>query len=93
MNTPQDLYIKGFNEGYAVASHLPEAADALSQVEGASPWAEGFRDGCEQYVYDIGPLPEMALLGTRLDTDAFLMLHGGPLEDNDEEEPDAEHDA
>jgi len=45
-----DPYIKGFNEGYVIAAHLPDIAKDVSKVNGSSPWLEGFRDGREQYI-------------------------------------------
>jgi hypothetical protein len=47
-----DPYIKGFNEGYVIAAHLPELGDGLSKIESASPWAEGFRDGRKHYLLE-----------------------------------------
>jgi|GEM_PF-6260158 len=47
MNTP---YIKGFNEGYLIAEHLPGLATGIANVTSTSPYLEGFRDGREEYV-------------------------------------------
>jgi hypothetical protein len=47
-----DTYIKGFNEGYVIAEHLPDLAQDLSKVNISSPWIEGFRDGRSQYVFE-----------------------------------------
>ncbi len=47
MSTP---YIKGFNEGYVLAEHLPKLAKSIANVASASVYLEGFRDGCEEYV-------------------------------------------
>ena len=47
-----DPYIKGFNEGYVIAAHLPDIAKDVSKVNGSSPWLEGFREGLKQYVVE-----------------------------------------
>jgi hypothetical protein len=43
-------FIKGFNEGYLIAKHLPDLADSLAQVKNETPRIEGFRAGHEQFV-------------------------------------------
>ena len=43
-------YIKGFNEGYTLAQHLPDLAKQLSSIENNSPRYEGLKAGRAHYV-------------------------------------------
>jgi hypothetical protein len=42
-------YLKGFNEGYIIAQHIPELAEQLSKVQSDSERMAGFKAGREQY--------------------------------------------
>ncbi|PKK36805.1 hypothetical protein BWI96_10570 [Siphonobacter sp. SORGH_AS_0500] len=43
-------YIKGFNDSYLLAQHLPELAEKLSAIQGNSPRLQGMREGRQQYL-------------------------------------------
>lgn len=43
-------YLKGFNEGYIFAKHLPELSDQLSKTELKSSRGVGFQDGRKQFI-------------------------------------------
>ncbi|MDR6193353.1 hypothetical protein [Siphonobacter sp. SORGH_AS_0500] len=43
-------YIKGFNDSYLLAQHLPELAEKLSAIPGNSPRLQGMREGRQQYL-------------------------------------------
>lgn len=45
-----DPYMKGFNQGYVIAEHLPDLARDLAKAESSTPWMEGFRDGRMEYL-------------------------------------------
>jgi hypothetical protein len=45
-------YLKGFNEGYALAQHVPDLADKLSRVKNESERGKGFQDGRRQYTHE-----------------------------------------
>lgn len=38
-------FLKGYNDGYLMAQHLPDMADTLAQTDNVAPWFEGFREG------------------------------------------------
>ncbi|GAB3995703.1 hypothetical protein GCM10028807_36550 [Spirosoma daeguense] len=42
-------YLKGFNEGYTIAQHMPELAEKLAQVKTESDRMVGFKDGRTQF--------------------------------------------
>lgn len=42
-------YIKGFNEGYTMAQHMPELADKLATIDSDFIRLVGFKAGREQY--------------------------------------------
>ncbi|QMW01713.1 hypothetical protein [Spirosoma foliorum] len=42
-------YLKGFNEGYTIAQHLPQLAEQLANVQGESNRIAGFKAGRDQY--------------------------------------------
>ena len=46
--TPQPDYLKGFNEGYLMAKHLPDLAEKLAKADNESVRHMGFRDGRSQ---------------------------------------------
>lgn len=50
--TPHPDYLKGFNEGYLIARHMPETAGKLAQAVEASSSerSQGFKDGQAQLV-------------------------------------------
>lgn len=45
-------YLRGFNDSYLIAEHLPELSEKLSKVEGDSLRLQGMRDGRQQYLSD-----------------------------------------
>lgn len=47
--TPSPEYVKGFNEGYLMAEHLPDIADKLARVKNNSERLSGFKDGKSQH--------------------------------------------
>ncbi|ADB38000.1 hypothetical protein [Spirosoma linguale] len=44
------VYVKGFNEGYTIAQHMPELAEVLSKVKGKSDRLMGLQAGHKQYL-------------------------------------------
>jgi len=56
---PSTTYVKGFNEGYAIAKYLPEAADTLSEILGNSERAIGFQQGRNEYIAEIEKTKDM----------------------------------
>lgn len=51
--TPEgQQYLKGFNDGYLMAEHMPEVVKALADVKEKTPHVEGFLDGAKQYEQD-----------------------------------------
>ena len=46
--TPDPEFVKGFNEGYTLAQHLPEIAGQLDQVKSDSQRSLGFRAGQQE---------------------------------------------
>lgn len=46
------VYLKGFNEGYTIAEHMPELAQVLANVEGKSERLNGLKAGQSQYHKD-----------------------------------------
>ena len=50
-NTPIDPdYIRGFNEGYTIARHMPDLAEKLSTANKDSVRGTGFQDGRKQFL-------------------------------------------
>jgi|GEM_PF-1500597 len=48
--TPEGrLYLHGFNEGFLLASVIPEARKALGNFKGDNPRLEGIRDGILEF--------------------------------------------
>lgn len=47
--TPDPEFVKGFNEGYTLARHLPELSKQLAVVKGDNPRSAGFEQGREQF--------------------------------------------
>jgi hypothetical protein len=45
---PKPEYLKGFNEGYTIAKHMPDVAEKLSKALGESERAKGFQQGRDQ---------------------------------------------
>lgn len=45
-------YLRGFNEGYTIAQHMPELAKQLASVQTDSTRIAGFRAGREQYTVE-----------------------------------------
>lgn len=43
-------YLKGFNDSYLIAEHMPELSEKISKVEGNSQRLQGMRDGRQQYL-------------------------------------------
>ena len=48
--TPSPDYVRGFNEGYTLAEHMPELAEQLSKAIGDAPRGQGFADGHRQFL-------------------------------------------
>ncbi len=48
----EDLYAKRFNEGYAIAQHMPDLAEQLAQAIGNNAQGFGFADGRNQFLQD-----------------------------------------
>ncbi len=46
----EDKYVEGFNDGFLIATHRPEAAQDLvkSYQESPMPYLEGLKDGIEE---------------------------------------------
>lgn len=42
-------YLKGFNEGYLIAQHMPELAEQLSKAQGEGTRLAGLKAGRDQY--------------------------------------------
>jgi len=42
--------LKGFNDGYLLATHEPELAEKLAKIEAVSPWLIGMQQGREQFI-------------------------------------------
>ena len=42
-------YLKGFNEGYTLAQHMPELAEQLANMDSDFIRLAGFKDGRKQY--------------------------------------------
>jgi hypothetical protein len=42
-------YLKGFNEGYTIAQHMPELAEKLAKIDSDFSRLVGFKDGRQQY--------------------------------------------
>lgn len=52
--TPEgQQYLRGFNDGYIIAEHMPEVVKALADVKEKTPHVEGFLDGAKQYSLDV----------------------------------------
>lgn len=49
---PHPDYIKGFNEGYALAQHMPEISEKLPQSLGSTERGQGFKAGRDQYILE-----------------------------------------
>lgn len=47
--TPSPAFVKGFNEGYIMAKHMPEAAADISKALGDSERGHGFKGGLQEY--------------------------------------------
>lgn len=75
-------YLKGFNDGYLIAEHMPEVVKALADVKDKTPHVEGFLDGANQYEQD----KELSK-----DADKFKSTSWEIPKDN-EHDKDAEHD-
>ena len=50
--TPHPDYLKGFNEGYMLASNFPELTETLGNAVGDSIRSQGFKAGKEQFVFE-----------------------------------------
>jgi hypothetical protein len=48
-DTVEPDYLKGFNEGYTIAQHMPELAEQLASVQNESSRMAGFKAGRDQY--------------------------------------------
>jgi hypothetical protein len=46
-------YLKGFNDGYLIAEHMPQVVKALADIKEKTPHVEGFLDGAKQYFLDV----------------------------------------
>jgi hypothetical protein len=62
----ENKYIEGFNDGFLIATHRPEAAQDLvkSYQESPMPYLEGLKDGIEerQLEQERGRLDELGAL-------------------------------
>jgi hypothetical protein len=45
-------YIKGFNEGYLLAQHMPDLSEKLAGIKSDSPRMQGIRDGRQEFLID-----------------------------------------
>jgi len=79
--TPDAGYIKGFNEGYIIAKHMPELSDCVVQVRNESPRLEGFRDGRKQLVLE--KIAEQHKTTLPLKTDQNKDIRQEPRKDRD----------
>lgn len=50
--TPHPDYIKGFNEGYTLAKHMPDLSEKLPQSLGDTERGHGFKAGRDQYILE-----------------------------------------
>lgn len=50
--TPHPDYLKGFNEGYLLAKHLPEVVEKVSPGLPSSLRSDGFNAGREQFAFE-----------------------------------------
>lgn len=48
-NKIEPEYVKGFNEGYTLAQHMPDLADKLAKIDSDFIRLTGFKAGREQY--------------------------------------------
>lgn len=48
----EDLYLRGFNEGYLIASERPKLAEELSSISSQQPRILGIKDGYRQFVLE-----------------------------------------
>jgi len=46
-------YLKGFNEGYTLAQHMPDMVDSISKSLPDSERSNGFKAGQEQYRQEL----------------------------------------
>lgn len=52
LEKPEPDYIKGFNEGYLLAEHMPELAAKLAPVLTETSRSQGIKDGFDQYALE-----------------------------------------
>jgi hypothetical protein len=45
-------YLKGFNEGYVLANHMPEVAKEIGSIKPESPRMMGMQDGYKQFALE-----------------------------------------
>ena len=50
--TPDPDFVKGFNEGYTLAKHLPDLAEQLGKATGETQRGSGFQAGRQQAALD-----------------------------------------
>ena len=48
-NKVEHEYVKGFNEGYTIAKHMPELAEKLANIDSDFIRLVGFKDGRKQF--------------------------------------------
>ncbi|MGN8037832.1 hypothetical protein ACTJJ0_22260 [Chitinophaga sp. 22321] len=53
MIEPHPDYIKGFNEGYTLAKHMPDLSEKLPTSLGSSERGQGFKAGRDQYILEL----------------------------------------
>ena len=51
-DTPDPDFVKGFNEGYTLAQHLPDLAEQLGKATGDSQRSTGFQAGRQQLILE-----------------------------------------
>lgn len=49
---PHPDYVKGFNEGYTLAKHMPDLSEKLPASLGGSERGQGFKAGRDQYILE-----------------------------------------
>lgn len=49
---PHPDYIKGFNEGYTLAKHMPELSEKLPVSLDETERGQGFKDGRDEYILE-----------------------------------------
>ncbi len=52
-DTPDPEFVKGFNDGYTIAKHLPGLSEQLSRADAPGARGDGFRAGRQQIATEL----------------------------------------